>query len=184
MGAHLGSVDSMRILAEKKGIFINALMFRVNARNISAELNRRYSHGNLRILENDPHSVQVVFELLQCIQRGELLAIHGDRFGPGEGGDKVSWVPFLGRPAAFPHGAWILASLLECPVLLTFGLRTGHRTYELYAEEFSERVVLPRRARAEHIERYIHRYAERLEFYIRKAPYQWFNFYDFWGKPG
>src|SRR5258708_401606 len=27
-----------------------------------------------------------------------------------------------------------------------------------------------------------HRYAERLEHFCRLAPYNWFNFYDFWGK--
>ncbi len=27
---------------------------------------------------------------------------------------------------------------------------------------------------------YVQRYAERLEHYARKAPDNWFNFYDFW----
>ncbi|MBI5245227.1 MAG: hypothetical protein HY922_16315 [Elusimicrobia bacterium] len=183
LGAHLGSIDVMRILAERLGITINALMFRGNSRNISTELKRLHSQGNIRIVEYAPSSVETVFELLQCIRRGELIAIHGDRVGPKSGGrhERTSWIPFLGREAAFPQGPLILASLLECPVMLTFGLRTGDRTYELYAEEFADRIVLPRRSRDERLDYLLRRYALRLEFYCRKAPYQWFNFYDFWG---
>jgi len=29
-------------------------------------------------------------------------------------------------------------------------------------------------------EHVLRRYAERLEHYCRIAPYNWFNFYDFW----
>ncbi len=30
------------------------------------------------------------------------------------------------------------------------------------------------------IEETMHLYAQRLEHYCRQAPYNWFNFYDFW----
>jgi predicted LPLAT superfamily acyltransferase len=30
------------------------------------------------------------------------------------------------------------------------------------------------------IEQALKRYAQRLEHYCRMAPYNWFNFYDFW----
>ena len=52
-----------------------------------------------------------------------------------------------------------------------------------YLEPFAERIELPRRARAEHLAVWTQRYAARLEHYCCKAPYQWFNFYDFWACP-
>ena len=34
------------------------------------------------------------------------------------------------------------------------------------------------------IEQAVRTYAARLEHYCRQAPYNWFNFYDFWNGPG
>lgn len=180
LNSHLGSLDIMRILAEDRGIVVNALMFRQNSRNVSAEMR---SDGDARIVEHDPSSVSSVFELQKRVRRGELVALNIDRVGPNrvEKRERVSWIPFLGAEAAFPQSPLILASLLECPVLLTFGVRTGDREYELHAEEFAERIVLPRASREEQLDALLRRYAQRLECYCRKAPYQWFNFYDFWG---
>jgi predicted LPLAT superfamily acyltransferase len=39
---------------------------------------------------------------------------------------------------------------------------------------------LNRDHRTEDIARWMHRYVERLEYYARLAPYNWFNFYPFW----
>ena len=44
----------------------------------------------------------------------------------------------------------------------------------------SERLMLPRGAREEVLTREVARYARRLEDYCRKAPDNWFNFFDFW----
>jgi len=75
----------------------------------------------------------------------------------------------------------VLAHALGCPVYLFFCLkeRDGHR---LYFEPFAERIALPRRERAAHLAEHARRYAERLEYYCRKAPFQWFNFFDFWAR--
>ena len=40
---------------------------------------------------------------------------------------------------------------------------------------------MPRQQRAQAVLALIQRYAGRLEHYTRIAPYNWFNFYDFWG---
>ena len=56
---------------------------------------------------------------------------------------------------------------------------TIHR-YRLVFEPFSERVEIPRHDRGPALDALLARYAQRLEHYIRVAPYNWFNFYDFW----
>jgi predicted LPLAT superfamily acyltransferase len=40
--------------------------------------------------------------------------------------------------------------------------------------------VLPRNSREQALRDVVGRFAERLEHYVRLAPYNWFNFYDFW----
>jgi predicted LPLAT superfamily acyltransferase len=53
----------------------------------------------------------------------------------------------------------------------------------LYFEAFAECVRLPRATREQELGRYAQAYADRLEHYCRLAPFQWFNFFDFWGDP-
>ena len=48
------------------------------------------------------------------------------------------------------------------------------------ADLFAERVVLPRKERKAALAAYLTDYAARLETCCRRAPTQWFNFFDFW----
>ena len=91
--------------------------------------------------------------------------------------------PFFGEEAAFPTGPFLLASLLKCPVYLVFGLYHPPKRYDLYCELFAESLDLPRKTRAESLQREVQRYAQRLEDYCRKAPHNWFNYFDFWAPP-
>jgi predicted LPLAT superfamily acyltransferase len=93
-------------------------------------------------------------------------------------------VDFLGSPARFPSGSFALASVMRCPVLLTFALHTPPNRYDLYCEPLAEQVVLPRKEREAALRGYVQRYADRLEHYCRLRPDNWFNFYDFWSKSG
>jgi predicted LPLAT superfamily acyltransferase len=70
--------------------------------------------------------------------------------------------------------------MLRCPVFLVFGLYRGQNRYEVHCERFSDAIALPRKARAEALRDHVARYAARLEHFVRLAPDNWFNFYDFW----
>src|SRR5262249_13596380 len=134
----------------------------------------------LRIIEVDPTSSRSVFELKACLERGEFVALLADRAGSGSRTRNIE-AEFLGRLAAFPVGPFVLASRLDCPVLLMIGVRVGPAAYEVFAEPFAERIVLNRSERSATLHELVDAYAGRLEAYCFKAPYQWFNFYDFWG---
>ena len=66
------------------------------------------------------------------------------------------------------------------PVVLGFGLYRGGNRYELVFESFADGIEVPRGQRAAALSALIRRYASRLETCARSAPYNWFNFYDFW----
>ena len=117
----------------------------------------------------------------QRIERGELLVIVGDRTPARESG-RTTQVPFLGANAPFAQGPYVLAHALGCPVYLFFCLKE-EGGYRIYFEHFAEQIALPRRGRIEHIAEWTRRYAARLEHFCCKAPYQWFNFFDFWARP-
>jgi predicted LPLAT superfamily acyltransferase len=106
-----------------------------------------------------------------------MLAILGDRVGLN---DKHVAVTFLGHTALFPTGPFLLAAALKCPVYLVFGLYSEPNRYDLYCEPFLDKVELPRSSRQRALQEVTQRFAERLEHYAKRAPYNWFNFYDFW----
>ena len=182
LGAHVGSFDALRALSLAEGFTVHVVMHRGHAPKINAVMNALHPQATLRVIELKSGDIEVIFALKNAIERGEMIAILGDRIPP-HAKKRVTWLPFLGTEAPFPQHAWLLASLLECPVYLTIGLRVGHRQYRVFAELLAERVDLRGQEREECLQGYITQYARRLEEICCAYPYQWFNFYDFWGLP-
>jgi predicted LPLAT superfamily acyltransferase len=85
-----------------------------------------------------------------------------------------------GVPSHSPLGPYRIAAVTGAPVVLIFGLLQPDGTYDVYFEPFAERIELRRDHRAEDAAVWAGRYAARLEARIREAPYNWFNFYDYW----
>jgi predicted LPLAT superfamily acyltransferase len=71
---------------------------------------------------------------------------------------------------------------MQCPVILFFGLYRGGNRYEVHFERLAEVITTNRRRRQEDIRYWTQRYVDRLEYYARSAPYNWFNFYNYWDK--
>ena len=183
MGAHIGSFDALRAFSLDKGVTLNVVMYREHATKINALFQSLNPDSGVRIMQLDGSDFEEIFKLKDCVDRGELVAILADRAAP-YGKKRQDSFEFLGKPAAFPQNPWILASLLECPVFMTVGLRTGWRRYHIILEPLAERVVLPRASRNQSLHAYMESYVRRLERLCCQFPYQWFNFYDFWKQDG
>lgn len=179
IGAHIGSFDALRALAEHDGRPVNILMFTRHAPRINAVFRQLSPDFQVRVIEADPSSVETVLRIRTCIERGELVAMLGDRIEAGDRG-RTCQVPFLGDAVALPQAPYLLAGLLRCPLFFMVALREGSGRYRVVAEVLSDRVELPRREREKRVQELAAAYAGRLEHYCRKTPYQWFNFYDFW----
>ncbi len=179
LSAHLGSFDALRLVADEGGVLLNVAMFQRNARMINTVFTRLNPARPLRIIDLARGAPRSAFDIRACVQRGEWVGMLGDRVGIGDD-TRTSWVPFLGERAAIPHGSFLLASALKCPVLLMIGLRVDHATYEVFVEVLAEQVVLPATDRAGALDALARHYVARLEHYCLRAPYQWFNFYEFW----
>jgi predicted LPLAT superfamily acyltransferase len=180
LGAHLGSFDALRLLATRTRIRVNVLMFTEHASRINAVLRELSPEAEARVIQVAPDSVGAVFEVRRCLERGEIVAILGDRVEPTDRG-RTSRVPFLGGDVELPQTPFLLAHLLGYPVALMSALRRGPGRYEVFAELLAERVRLPRRERDEQLRELLASYAARLEHYCLRSPFQWFNFFDYWG---
>lgn len=176
LGAHFGSFEVLRSLARRRGDAEQKLavaMYPENARRINATLG---AINPAVIADIVPLGrVDSVLELHRRLGDGDLVALLADR---AVGPDARTELPFLGQPAPFPCGAFRLAALLRRPVYFIAGIHRGGRRYELVFERLDADLGPgPREARAAELQR---RYAVALERECRAAPYNWFNFFDFW----
>jgi lauroyl/myristoyl acyltransferase len=109
-------------------------------------------------------------ELLAALRRGEVVALQGDRALGGRG--DVS-TPFVGRPAPFPIGPFVLARASGAPIVPAFCVLTPDRRYAVRLGE-------PFTVKADGEEDALRRWVHLLEATVRAHPTQWFNFYDVW----
>ena len=176
LGSHLGSFEILRARGIAAGLPpVNMLMYVDNAEKTGGVMRALAPELASRIIPlGGPESL---LRAQECLARGEIVGVLGDRALRNE---RSVTCEFLGAPARFPLGPLLLAGLLRAPVLLFFGLYRGARRYEIRVEHFADAIELEPRAREASVRPWVERYARRLEHHCRAAPYNWFNFYDFW----
>lgn len=177
-GSHLGSFDALRALGRQRpDIKLRVLLDRSHNAAITdllAELDPTLAAGIIDAGQDGP---SIVLAIKQAVDEGALVALLVDRARPGEPSLPAR---LLGEPAPFPTAPWLIAAALKAPVMLAFGLYRGGNRYDLVFEAFDDAIDIPRRERAAAVALLVQRYAARLEQHLRSAPYNWFNFYDFW----
>ncbi|HEX9395808.1 MAG TPA: glycosyltransferase [Burkholderiales bacterium] len=183
IGSHLGNLEVPRAFArgERAGAAVTALVFTQHAQNFNRLLRELQPEASFNLVEVGSIGPDTAIDLRAVIDRGDLVVIVGDRT-PVHSTGRTARVPFLGADAEFSLGPYILGHLLECPVHLLFCLHDGER-YREYLEPFAERISWTRATRDRALQEYARRYAERLQHYALRAPFQWFNFFDFWHAP-
>jgi predicted LPLAT superfamily acyltransferase len=176
LGAHLGSFDALRVLARRSQVVVNVVMFIQHARMINSIFESLDRDASVRMIQLDANSINAAFAIKARIARGEFVALLADRVGIGDE-KRTGQIEFLGDRTAFPHGPFFLTSLLKCPAIFMVALRAGDGRYEAFAEWVADRMVV---SGPDDLDALAGDYARRLERYCLRAPYQWFNFYDYW----
>jgi len=176
MGAHMGSFEMARAIGRRQpGLRVAMVMYEENARKLNAAL-----------AAINPAAVQEIIPLGQidsmlrvqsCLDEGMVLGVLGDRT---LGGDQTVRLPFLGADAEFPVGPMRLAAMLKRPVLFMSGLYLGGNRYAIHFERLADFSDVDRPGREAAIQSAVADYAACLERHCRAAPYNWFNFFDFW----
>ena len=177
-GSHLGSFEALRVLARSAPeVQVRVVFDRSHnpaMTQLLDSLDPRIAAGVIDAGQDGP---SIVLAVKQALDEGALVALLVDRARPGE-----PWLrtPFLGAPAPFPLAPWLVAATLKAPVLLAFGLYRGGARYDLVFEPFSDGSAIARQDRPRALAAMIEGYAARLQHHACDAPYNWFNFYDFW----
>ena len=179
MGAHLGSFEVLRARARAQGLDVAMVMYEENARKINAALAAVNPAARLDIIP-----LGRVGSMLQVRQRlldGAIVGILGDRT---LGGDETISVSFLGAPATLPTGPFRIgrdaaaAGASSWPASIWAEIATGSTSKR--SRTFPRR---RRQLRDAALRESIERFAAVLERHCRAAPYNWFNFFDFWQPP-
>jgi predicted LPLAT superfamily acyltransferase len=177
-GSHLGSFDALRVLVlTRPQLRVRVVLDVAHNASISRVLDALNPQLARDVIDAGQDGVSIVLEIQQALARGELVALLVDRVAPGDAHVRA---PLLGSQAPFPTAPWLLAATLKVPVVLAFGLYRGGNRYELVFEEFSPGLDIARQHRREAVAGLVRRYAARLQHHVHRAPYNWFNFYDFW----
>lgn len=176
LGAHMGSFEVIRALGRRHGgLKVAIAMYEENAR----KLNQMLSAIN-PAAQQDVIGLGKVDSMLQVRDRldeGTMVGMLADR---GLGGDATHAVSLLGDLADVPLGPFRMAAILRRPVVFMVGLYKGNNRYEIHFEELADFSRESADGRQADMERAIARYAALLEKYCQRAPYNWFNFFDFW----
>lgn len=113
----------------------------------------------------------------KALEEGALVAMLGDRAYRQE---KCIALPFFGKEALFPTGPMLLAAITGKPVVMFSGLYMGNGRYVVRFETLSNANEFADHNRNATVMSLMSRYVARLESQCRQAPYNWYNFFDFW----
>ena len=174
-GAHMGSFEVLLTHGRNNCFNSCVAMYPENAR----QLNRALAAIN----------PQAVTDIIALGRVDSMLAIHhklnnsamvGVLADRAAGPDQYFSLPFLGAPARFPTGPFRMAAMLGQPVYFMTGRYCGGNRYEVHFEPLADFTGVARSQRDAAVRGALQQYVATLERHCQAAPYNWFNFFDFW----
>lgn len=181
MVAHLGNFEISRMAskANQDAVF-NVFMHTKNAQKYSQVMKKFNPDFVTSIIEGDALNMQMAINLKEKVEAGEFVVIAGDRT-PVNNKAAVVEVDFLGDKANLPIGPYVLAKVLDCPLLGLFCIKQGGG-YKVYFETFAEKIKFSHKDKQSVLQSFAQKYANKLELLLKEAPLQWYNFHNFWNK--
>ena len=156
---------------------INVLVFDGEEQAIKKYMSNVLTDRNVHFIKigND---FSHMYEIKQALAKKEIIAMTGDRFIDG---NKTVRINFLGEPALFPLGPWLIASYFNVPVSYVFAVKESSKQYRFYASPIK---IVPSiknpMKRSELLSDSMKEYVSEFENIARKYPLQWYNYYNFW----
>ena len=189
--SHLGNTELLRALADfrrtgvSREVSVTSVLDAEATQFFSRLLSTLNPRSSLKIISAGSINPGSIIALKEETEQGGIAVIAGDRTS-AQNRENVFSLPFLGADASFPCGPFLLSALLEAPVYAVFALRKKDLSpipdYYLHVHKLGCcGQEISRRDRNKIMESWSRQYAALLEGYLLDHPYQWYNFYDFWG---
>ncbi len=170
ISAHVGNFEIAEFFLNEIDEFskINLVTTNNEQKAIQQQLENLSTKSNVKfIVVSDDMSH--IFAINNALANNELICFTGDRYLEGT---RTLSANLLGAEADFPAGPFILGSRLRVPVVFVYVMKETSNHYHLYARkaEFKNRDA----------QDLLIQYTKSVEWILKKYPYQWFNYYDFW----
>jgi predicted LPLAT superfamily acyltransferase len=176
MGSHVGSFEIIRTVGRRQpGLRVAMAMYEDNARRVNSMLAAVNPAARPQVIALG--HIDAMLKIQEALDQGTFVGVLGDRTLADEPTQLVS---FLGQPARFPVGAMRAAAIMRRPVIFMIGLYRGANRYHVAFESLADFSNVEPGQRDAAVRAALERYAGLLEKYVRDAPYNWFNFFDFW----
>jgi len=182
LGSHLGSFESIRVFNRQAPAEFRHLkvVMDLDQSSLITQTLEEISPGiRDTVISARQPGPQIMLEAAEVIEQGGMVAMLGDRIFSQE--PAIS-VPFFDANISLPIAPLAMANSLDVPVFMVFGLYEGKRAYRLVFEPLPRPPLIEasRQQRRARLNQWVAAYAQRLEYYARRYPYNWFNFYDVW----
>ena len=173
LSAHIGNWEIAGHLLKRLETPIHVVMYDGEHRQIKAYMDSVTGKRNMRviIIKND---LSHIYAINDALKKNELVCMHADRFIEG---NKTLTTPFIGAPARFPAGPFVLAATFKVPVSFVFACKEKGRHYHFFASAPQIMANLPRQ---EAMQAMLADFASAMEEKAKQYPEQWFNYYNFW----
>ncbi len=124
------------------------------------------------------NSMDHVFSMSRMLSDGGLVCFHIDRYIPGS---QTVTASLFGSPVRLPAGPYYLAAQFGVPIIFVFTVKTGRKKYHTFvSRSHTISRVRDKQKQKELAEQAAAIFAEQMESVVKRYPYQWFNYYDFW----
>ncbi len=177
LGAHVGNWEIAGHLLKRIERPVHIVMYdgeRSNIKEMLEEITGQRSFSIITIKDND---LSHVFTISEVLKKGDLIAMHGDRFRQGS---RTQACKFFEHNAKFPLGPYYIAAQFNVPVCFVSTMKETNSHYHFYA---TPPILISNensKKKAEAIRNSATSYSVELEKKVRQYPLQWFNFYNFW----
>ncbi|HEX7509719.1 MAG TPA: lysophospholipid acyltransferase family protein [Chitinivibrionales bacterium] len=179
VGAHMGNWEiAGNLLNRRLGFIVNFAMVDAEKNDMRAALAPVFARRRASIIPVNQQPLEFLLSVVTALRRNEIVCLHADRMAGGRGKQAL----FFKKPATFPLSPFALAATSGAPIIPFFAVKKGLRSYEIRCFEPIDVNSCPG---ADSDERYgaaLKKYLAILERMVTENPYEWFNFYDFWGE--
>lgn len=175
--AHVGNWEAAGQLLTRLDVPINVTGFDNESAEIRSLLNQS-SKAKFRLLPLTGSPTDAI-PLVAALRRGEIVAMLGDRAY----GSPSKRAPFLNGTAAFPIGAYVLASIANAPLVTVFNLREPGGHYRFFGFPAQYPKMPAHHLRDDYLKSCAATFAQNLEATLKRDPLQWYNFFPFWNEP-
>lgn len=171
--AHIGNAESggYSLSPSKR---MNILVYGNESAVISGSREQLLKANNIRLIPSTGDMASLI-TLNNALSDGEILMISADRVF---GSPKSVECDFMGAKAEFPAGPFSIAVMRDLPAISIFTVKTSLNSYKIYLDKVD--TGKKEENREKRIGTAAASFAANLEKTLKKAPLQWFNFYEFW----